>query len=220
MRQVFDPDNLLWRIVSHGVDFVGLSFLWALLCIPILPAGAATAALYYTVVKCLQHGEKGTFGVFVRALRENFRVCLPAELVCLGAAVPLYLGYSILRANWGSSLGAVMFVAYDVALVLPLGILCWLFPLLGRFRFTWKEALRTAAMLTLRHIPSTAVVVMLTVELAVFTLEHTWPLLLTPTLCALLTSLFFERIFPKYLSSDDARKLAETSETPVEELEE
>ena len=219
MRQVFDPDNLLWRIVSKGVDFVGLSFLWALLCVPLVPAGPASAALYYTVVKCLRHGEKGTFGVFFRALRENFRACVPAELLCLGAAAPLYLGYGILRANWGSSLGAVMFVAYDVALVLPLGILCWLFPLLGRFRFTWKEALRTAAMLTLRHIPSTAVVVMLTVELAVFTLERTWPILLTPSLCALLASLFFERIFPKYLSEGEARKLSDTSETPLEERE-
>ena len=24
-RQVFDPDNLFWRIMARGVDFVGLS---------------------------------------------------------------------------------------------------------------------------------------------------------------------------------------------------
>ena len=216
MRQVFDPDNLFWSLVAKGVDFVGLSFVWAVLCIPVVTVGPATAALYYTVVKCLRQGEKGTFGVYFRAFRENFKTCALAELVCLCPAALLYLGYWVMRANWSSDLGAVLFVAYDVALVVPIGIVCWLFPLLGRFSFPWKDAFRTAWMLCLRHIPSTAVVVMLTVELIVVTLEHTWPVLLTPTLWALLTSLFFERVFPKYLPADEREKLTRTSETPTE----
>ena len=217
MRQVFDPDNLFWSLIARGVDFVGLSFVWALLCIPVLTAGPASAALYYTVVKCLRQREKGTFGVFFRAFRENLKPAVMAELICLPPAALLYLGYWVLRAHWAGALGAVMFVAYDVALVVPLGIACWLFPLLGRFRTPLRDAFRSAAFLTLRHIPSTAVVVMLTVELAIFTLERTWPLLLSPSLCALLTSLFFERIFPRYLEEAEAKKLTETSETPVEE---
>ncbi len=217
MRQVFDPENLFWSLLARGVDFVGLSIVWALLCIPVITAGPASAALYYTVVKCLRCGEKGTFGVFFRSFRDNFRSCAAAELICLPVGAALLAGYGIMRANWSSDLGAVLFVAYDVALVIPVGVVCWLFPLLGRFDFTPFGALRTAAMLTLRHIPSTAVVVMLTVELTVFSLEHIWALLLTPALCALLSSLFLERIFPKYLSEAEAEKLRETSETPTAE---
>ena len=44
------------------VDIVGLSILWTFLCLPIVTAGPATAALYYTVVKCLRRRDSGAFG--------------------------------------------------------------------------------------------------------------------------------------------------------------
>lgn len=216
MHQVFDPDNLWWRFVSRCVDAVGLSVLWAMLCLPVVTVGAASSALYYTVVKCFRQGEKGTFGVFYRAFRENLKQGVIATLICLPVAAALAFGYAVMRANWGSDLGAVMFVAYDIALVVPAGIVCWLFPLLGRFTFRLRDAFRTAAMLALRHLPTTVVTVLLALELGIFTLERWWPVCFAPALCALLTSLFFERIFPKYLSEADAEKLEETSETPIE----
>ena len=216
MNQIFDPDNLWWRFVSRCVDVVGLSVFWAILCLPVVTIGPVTSALYYTVVKCFRQNEKGTFGVFYRAFRENLKQGALATLICLPVAAALAFGYAVMRANWGSDAGAVMFVAYDVALVIPAGIVCWLFPLLGRFTFRLRDAFRTAAMLSLRHLPSTVVVVLLTLELGVFTAERWWPVVFAPALCALLTSLFFERAFPKYLSEEDAEKLEETSETPTE----
>ena len=187
-----------------------------MLCLPVVTVGAASSALYYTVVKCFRQGEKGTFGVFYRAFRENLKQGVIATLICLPVAAALALGYVVMRANWGSDLGAVMFVAYDIALVVPAGIVCWLFPLLGRFTFRLRDAFRTAAMLALRHLPTTVVTVLLALELGIFTLERWWPVCFAPALCALLTSLFFERIFPKYLSEADAEKLEETSESPIE----
>lgn len=216
MHQVFDPDNAWWRFVSRCVDVVGLSVFWAILCLPVVTVGPVTSALYYTVVKCFRQKEKGTFGVFYRAFRENLKQGALATLICLPVAAALAFGYAVMRANWSSDLGAVMFVAYDIALVIPAGIVCWLFPLLGRFSFRLKGAFRTAAMLALRHLPTTVVVVLLTLELGIFTAERWWPLFFTPALCTLLTSLFFERVFPKYLSKNDAEKLEETSETPME----
>ena len=148
MHQVFDPDNAWWRFVSRCVDVVGLSVFWAILCLPIVTVGPVTSALYYTVVKCFRQKEKGTFGVFYRAFRENLKQGALATLICLPVAAALASGYAVMRANWGSDAGAVMFVAYDVALVIPAGIVCWLFPLLGRFTFRLRDAFRTAAMLS------------------------------------------------------------------------
>ncbi|MBQ9647745.1 MAG: YesL family protein [Oscillospiraceae bacterium] len=216
MHQVFDPDNAWWRFVSRCVDIVGLSVFWAILCLPVVTVGPVTSALYYTVVKCFRQGEKGTFGVFYRAFRENLKQGAFATLICLPFAAALAFGYAVMRANWSSDAGAVMFVAYDVALVVPAGVVCWLFPLLGRFSLRLRDAFRTAAALALRHLPSTVVVVLLTLELGVFTLDRRWPVFFAPVLCALLTSLFFERVFPKYLSEEDAEKLEDTSETPIE----
>ena len=92
-----------------------------------------------------------------------------------------------------------------------------LFPLMGRFDAPLKDTLRTAALLTFHHLPSTIVLVLLTVETAVSLLERWWPVFFAPALWALLSSLFMERIFPKYLTEPEIQRLNETSETPVRE---
>ena len=49
-RDIFNPENLFFRMLSGGVDVVGLSLLWVLFSIPVVTAGPAAAALYYTSV--------------------------------------------------------------------------------------------------------------------------------------------------------------------------
>ena len=217
LRRVFDPENGWWAFLGRGVDLVGLSLAWAFLCIPVLTFGPATSALYYTVVKCFRQKEKSTFTLFWRAFRGNLKQGIKATLITVPILLLLAAGYSIMKANWSSDFGAVMFVAYDIALVVPLGILVWLFPLLGRFDAPIKDSLKTAAMLTFRHLPSTVILVLLTVETFVSLLEKWWPVFFAPTLWVLLESLFMERIFPKYLTEPEIEKMNLTSETPVSE---
>ena len=215
--RVFDPENLWWSFLSRGVDLVGLSLAWGFLCIPVITFGPATSALYYTVVKCFRQKEKGTFAIFWRAFRSDLKQGIFATLLAVPVLLLLIFGYSVMKANWSTDFGAVMFVAYDIALVVPLGILCWLFPLLGRFDSSLKDALRTSAFLTFRHLPSTVILVLLTVEVAVALIEKWWPVFFAPALWALLCSLFMERIFPKYLTEEEKEQMILTSETPVEE---
>lgn len=218
-RQVFDPNNLFWRLISRGVDFVGLGLLWAALCLPIVTIGPACSALYYTVVKTFRHKEDGAFGIYLKAFWANLRRGIPATLICLPFALVLAWGYAVMYANrLLSDLGVVMFVAYYVVLLIPAGLVCYLFPLMGRFEFEkLGDLFRTAFTLALRHLPSTFVLVLLTVELTVFTLERWWPIFFTPVLCALLSSLFLERIFPKYLNEEERAVL---EDRPPEDPEE
>ncbi len=220
LQKVFSPDNLLWSIVSRGVDVVGLSLAWAFLSLGIVTFGPATAALYYTVVKCFRQKEKRTFRIFWDSFCGCLKKGVLATLICIPFAVAFAFGYSVMRANWGSTMGQVMFVAYDIALVIPIGIACWLFPLLGRFDFKLKDAFKTAGQLAFRHLPSTVVVTLLTVEVAIALAQYWWPVFFLPAVCELLVSLFFERIFPKYLSEEDQKLMKLTSETPVEDDEE
>ena len=217
VRRVFDPGNPWWSFLSRAVDLVGLSLAWGFLCIPVVTFGPVTSALYYTVVKCFRQKEKSTFKIFWQAFRGNLKQGIVAALICIPVLLGLIFGYSVMKENWSTNLGAVLFVAYDIALVVPLGVMCWLFPLLGRFDAPLKDSLRTAAFLTFRHLPSTVILVLLTVETAVALIEKWWPVFFAPALWALLCSLFMERIFPKYLTEPEIEQLNTTSETPVEE---
>lgn len=199
MGDFFNPEKGVWAALSTMVDVCGLSILWLLLCIPVVTAGPASAALYYAVVKCVRPGEPGAFGAFFHSFRENFKTGALATLVCVLAAVPLACGVAIMWANHrASDAGAVLFVAYCVALVLPLGVLCWLFPLLGRFTFGVKHLFLTAFQLTVGHLPTTAAVVVLTVLAVVPSAIYWWPALFLPALAALAASLLFERVFRRY----------------------
>lgn len=199
MGGFFNPEKGIWAALSTMVDVCGLSILWLMLCIPVVTIGPATAALYYAVVKCVRPGEPGAFGAFFRSFRVNFRTGALASLVCAAAGALLACGVAVMWANrLASDAGGVLFAAYCVALVLPLGVLCWLFPLLARFTFTVKRLFITAFQLAVGHLPATVLAAALVVLAAVPSAVWWWPALVLPALVTLAVSLPFERIFRRY----------------------
>lgn len=204
MGGFFNPERGIWAALSTLVDVCGLSILWLFLCLPVVTIGPATAALYYTVVKCVRGRESGAFKYYLLSLRDNMKVGCAATLLCLLAGALLAGGYALMRANAASTSAAgVLFGAYYTALLLPAGVLCWLFPLLGRFHYGVGGLFRMALQLTAAHLPSTVVVVLLTVQTAAFCIEEWWPVVFMPVIAALLASLFFEKIFQRHAPEPD-----------------
>lgn len=200
MGDFFNPEKGIWAWLSTLVDVAGLSLLWLLLCLPLVTAGPATAALYYTVVKHVRGRESGAFGAYLRSFRDNLKTGLKADLIVLPAVVLLLLLHHITRWYGTRDGGAlyILYVAQYIFLMLPAGMLCWLFPLLGRFEYGVGGLFRTAFQLTIAHLPSTVVIVLLTVQSAAFCIERWWPVLFMPSAAMLLVSLFTERVFQKY----------------------
>ncbi len=200
MGEFFNPEKGIWAWLSTLVDVAGLSLLWIALCLPVVTAGPATAALYYTVVKCVRKRESGAFGCYLRSFRDNLKTGLWTTLIVLPAAA-LLLGLHHIVRWYGTRVGGVLYILYIAqyfALILPAGVLCWLSPLLGRFDYKAGGLFQTAFQLTIAHLPSTVVVVLLTAQTAVFCIRYWWPVLFMPTTAMLLVSLFTERIFQKY----------------------
>lgn len=200
MGDFFNPEKGIWAWLSTLVDVAGLSLLWLLLCLPLITAGPATAALYYTVVKHVRGRESGAFGAYLRSFRDNLKTGLKVDLIVLPAVVLLLLLHHITRWYGTRDGGAlyILYVAQYIFLMLPAGMLCWLFPLLGRFEYGVGGLFRTAFQLTIAHLPSTVVIVLLTVQSAAFCIERWWPVLFMPSAAMLLVSLFTERVFQKY----------------------
>ena len=200
MGEFFNPEKGIWAWLSTLVDVCGLSILWIFLCLPVVTIGPATAALYYTVVRCVRGRESGAFGYYLRSFRDNLKTGVKATLLLLPAAALLLALHHI--ARWyGTRVGGLLYILYVAqyfVLMLPAGVLCWLFPLLGRFDHQVKDLFRTAFQLTVVHLPSTVVVVLLTAQAAVLCAAWWWPVVFVPAVAMLLVSLFTERIFAKY----------------------
>lgn len=214
-RSVFNPMNGFWRGFARVCDIVGLSLCWVVCSLPVFTVGAATAALYDAVFHGVRKGEMGDYARFFRTFRESFRaatlVTVPALLL---AAAIFWMWYvAFVMAAGGSRAAMVWLYACRILLLAPLGV--WLFAMftLSRFTFGPWDLLKTAAKLTLAHLPSAAVVALLTEELALFTYQKAFlPAAFTPGLAALLCSLFMERIFAPYLPREEQPDEAETAE--------
>ncbi len=207
--RIFDPNNLFFRELSHLVDLVGLSILWLTLCIPIVTIGPATAALYHTAVKGLRRGDPATFTRYLRSFRENLRQGVVVTLVFVPLALLLRLGFDIMWANAHQSGGMVMLAVYLAVLLLPIGVLCCLFPLLGRFAFSTRALFVTALRLTLAHLPVIMLVALFNVAALCAMGLLVWPVLFLPMLTALIVSFPLEKIFARYMTEEEDDPLAE-----------
>ena len=212
MNRIFSPDNLFFRSLARCVDLVGLSLLWVLLCIPVVTIGPATAALYHAVARVFRfHEEEGAFGLFFRSLRTNLKQGVLATLILIPFAVLLWLLYWIYGAALEAGLtgATVAYAFFLVLLVIPVGLVCWLFPLLGRFEFTLSGLFLTAFRLMLAHIPTTLAMAVLTVVLVSLSSWIYTLMLVTPGLWAVIAAWLLERAFARHMPEEDGEGAGE-----------
>ena len=209
---IFNPDNWFYRSTEKLVDLVFLSVFWLACSIPVVTVGPSTAALYNAAVRCIRGDERNSWGVFLRTFRTELKTGVLATLAVLPAAVALIFLQGLIYQTAVTAAGAALYMAYQVFLLLPLGIFSYLFPVLSRFTFRTGGLLLNSAKLAVAHLPSTAALGLL-LALAIWVCSFL-PLLavVLPAVVALLQSVFLERIFRPYI-------LAQRGEEPEGEEE-
>lgn len=143
-------ESKTYSVLTALIDIIWLGVLWTLCSLPVFTIGASSAALYYSMVKCVRHDFPEPTRAFFRAFRQNFKqatlLWLLFLLVLLVAAADLY-AFSLMGAQPGSFL-----YAFSRALLLPLPVVMfWSFAYLSRFDDTIRTVLRFALFLGLRN---------------------------------------------------------------------
>ena len=197
---MFNPENAFFRTLARLVDLVGLSLVWLLVSLPVVTLAPATGALYHAAVREIRQGGGGAFRSFFRSFRGNLRVGLPLSVVAALFLLACYFGLGIMATMAAARQGVamVLYVAYCVVLLLPGGVLCWSFCLLSRYEMGPGAVLMTAFQLTLRHLPTSAAMALLTALAVYLCLWYLPAVLLLPCLWALLLSLPAERVLRRY----------------------
>lgn len=90
LGRVFRYQGWLWRALNTLTDILALSVLWLLCSIPVLTLGAATTALYDSVVRCIRYKQSGPYERFFRTFKNEL---VPGLLLTLlwGAVAALGL---------------------------------------------------------------------------------------------------------------------------------
>ncbi len=179
-----------------------LNVLWLLCSLPVITAGASTAALYSVTLKIAADTETNLTRDFFRAFRSNFRQATKLWLIMLAAGALLAADLIVLSRLRSVSAGAsavfwtLLMALIIAACVVYAIVLAYLFPLIAYFENSDGAMLKNAFLIGTRYLFSTILIfaihaVMFFLIVSVFT-----PLaIFGEGLCALLSSFLIITVF-------------------------
>lgn len=208
MNRFFNPDSLVWRLMSRVGDVLGLSVCWVFCSLPLFTLGAATTALYDSVSHCILGDDPHSYGRFFRSFKENFKTATVLTLWALAlAALFLFLqGISLAALRAGLDWAAIFSVGYKVLFCVPLMAFLTACATLSRFEFKALPLIKTSLQLVFLHLPSMLLLLAATL-LAAWLCADVWlPVLFLPAMVAVLAALLLERIFKPFVEQQKARE--------------
>lgn len=159
MGGIFNYDNPVMQAVRKLLLLVWLNLLTALLCIPIITAGAAITALH-TSAKRLKRDEGALTRCFFSDFTENFKKSTLLWLLVLGVIAFLCVDYYICTQLNIRSIKAAQAVLTVEGVFVGV-LLVWLFPLLARYENRKWQTVKNAAILTIAYLPTTFLMLIL-----------------------------------------------------------
>ena len=211
-------DGKFFTIMSRIADLMILNILWIICCIPIVTAGAATTAMYYVTLKMVRNEESYIFKSFFRSFKENFKQSTIMWLIMLVIGIIFGLDLQILT-KMDTSIGNVLRYLIFALLLVYVFTLSYLFPIQSKFVNTIKNTIKNALLMSIRHLPKTLLILVVTVGPMILMLFQAKILsygilvyfLVGFALTAFVNSMLFVKIFDAYIPQDEKELEAENS---------
>lgn len=176
-------------------DLLLLGIMWIAFSLPVITIGTSTAALYYSVVKCVKHGESYPMRCFLHSFRENLK---KGVLMMAGAGVAVGLIVTniriLLNHGKGSNTELFLIMLYGMILFWILTAAVYLMIILSKYDMSCKWILKQAFDMMFRHLGTT--IMIWCVLMCATALLYRFPILffLAPGPVMLLISEFMEGV--------------------------
>lgn len=199
-RSLFSPDNPLMITMNQITDCIFLSLFWFVGCMPLVTAGASTAALYDAVYHGFRKGEKHCWQRFWHSFRQNLKPGLIPSVVFLAVtAVMAWGGVQMWNAAVFGQISWAVFAGAGFLLVVLFGILSILFPMLSRFENPTAVLFANTFRLGMARLPLTVALGLLNAMSVFLCAIYVVPLFFLPALAALIGTLFIEPMFKPFM---------------------
>ena len=194
--------------ISYGCY---LNLLWFIFSIPIVTAGASTAALYYVSLKIVREEEHGLTAMFVRAFKENFKQATVLWLILLGVGGILGGDFYIIRHLRSISTGVpailwtLLLALVIAATIVYVIILMYVFPLIASVVNTNFAMIKNAFFIGTHYLFCTIMVFAIHFAMFFLIVRVFTPLIIFGEgLCALLSSFLFSPVIAACSYDPDA----------------
>ena len=211
MSRIFDMEGPLFTGLGRIADLFWLNVLFIVCSIPIFTIGASTTALYYVTLKMVKNEECYITKSFFRSFKQNFKQATGIWLIMMIVGGLLFTDYLIMNGKIADVSGIqdtvrkVILVILLAAAIVYAFTLRYVFPILARFDNTVKNTIRNALIISIRHLPLSAVLVAIPIVAAVvlyfFPGAFIFYLIIVLALIAYTSSFMFVKIFANYMPS-------------------
>ena len=204
MDKFFNHDIPVYNFIFKLVTLILLGVIWIILSIPLFTAGAATATLYYTTVKCIRYEEGNTFKSFFSYFIKNLKSSIIPSL--LFSVLPVIIIISFVSLNKlaiisGSS-GVFSFISLSPLIPILL-IFPYFFPVFSRFSLPIPIIIRNCLYFSIRYFFTTLLCWILIVGcfIVLFMYPHFFIFTIGP--CFWLISIPMEKVLVRYTKPED-----------------
>ena len=147
----FDYNSGLMRFALLLSRLTILNLIWLVCCIPIITAGAATAAQYYSI-KQLIAGDTAIFGNFCAGIKLHWKKASIIWLILAVLSAAFGMAYYILTNTSIPGRTVLISIAALAFLTLILTML-WVYPVLINFKGNLREIIFNAFVFTFMYAP-------------------------------------------------------------------
>lgn len=215
MSSIFNVEGPVFSTLDRIADLFWLNILYILCCVLGLgiTVGASTTALYYVTLKMVKNEEGPITKSFFRAFKSNFKQATAIWLIAVVVGGILFSDYAVMSGAWGDisampdMMRKVLVVVLFVVGLFYLLTLCYVFPLLARFENTIGNTIKNALLISIRHLPYSALLLLITAAPAIlfYFLPGTIILffIIGFSLIAFVSSYIYVKIFAYYTPKEE-----------------
>lgn len=200
---IFNPQNRFWSFVEKITNLCLLSILWLLFSLPIVTAGAATAALFQYTLKLTRDEEGYVWQTFWKGFKENFFQA--TALWILVAAAGIFLIADLYCCQFLPFPQAVRWAARVILVSLIFVYLLtslYVFPLTAFFRVTLKNAVIHSFIMAVGNLYVSVTILVIYGIFGVITYFLPEFFMVWFTLAGYASSHLFGSVFRKYMDND------------------
>lgn len=156
LERMFDPENGFWQLMTKLYKVCFLSLVWALCCLPVVTAGAATAAFFDYTFSLAENREGRLIPAYFKAFAAHFKRATPAFLCMLAAAVVVVVDLLFLMEGLlPKALNTVLLAVACLAALLWVLVSLYLYSVLVKLRLSLRGTLRRSLLMAVGHFPFT-----------------------------------------------------------------
>lgn len=165
----FVIDSPVMRFLGRIGDIIILNLIFVVTALPVITVGTALSALYTVAMKLARGEDPSVLREYMRAFRRNMKSATICWLIMAAAGALIFLDFRLVGA-----FGGALYTVVRLLLAMIFGVwmltFLYLFPYIARFENTVFHSVKNALFLSAAHLPSTVMMLVVSVGLIVVTL--------------------------------------------------